>query len=95
LTRPTLPFLKRCGRGQAVFDAQFGAELVERGRARRGAPARGGGAGAALCVLPPRTPGFRLALPAAPLACARPVCRSCSGPTTWPIRCEGIVQIRT
>jgi hypothetical protein len=30
----------RCGRGQAVFDAQLGAELVERGRARRGAPAQ-------------------------------------------------------
>jgi hypothetical protein len=33
-------FLTRCGRGQAVFEAQLGAELVERGRARRGALAQ-------------------------------------------------------
>jgi hypothetical protein len=30
-----MPFLTRCGRCQAVFDSQFGAELVELVRARR------------------------------------------------------------
>jgi hypothetical protein len=35
-----MPFLTRCGRRRAVFDPRFGAEPVERLRARRGPPAQ-------------------------------------------------------